>query len=106
MPSASEVQWTSAPERVRYVPGVIAAVIDFLPDQLLEEDASRSDPPMLTVGRESIAIPERAVMDHDPANSTARRRREMCGAAALEVDDRRHGTPPQVASGDTNVSSW
>ena len=106
MPSASEVQWTSAPDRVRYVPGVIAAVIDSLPDQLFEEDATRRDPPMLAVGRESIAVPERAVVHHDPANSTARTGREMSGTAALEVDDRRHGTPPPDPDRDTNVSCW
>jgi hypothetical protein len=81
---------------MRYVPGVIAAVIHFLPDQLFEEDATRRDPPMFAVGRETIAISKRAVMHHDPAKSTARTRREMCGTPAFEVDDRRHGTPPLV----------
>jgi hypothetical protein len=94
VPSASEVQWTGAPDRVRYVPRVIAAVIDSGPDELFEEDATRWDPPMLAIGRESVAVSERAVMHHDPANSTARTGREMCGIAAFKVNDRRHGVPP------------
>jgi hypothetical protein len=70
-PSASEVQWTSAPDRVRYVPGVIAAVIEPLPDQLFEEDATCWDPPMFAFGCGSGAVSERAVMHDDPADATA-----------------------------------
>ena len=98
------MQWTRAPDRVRYVPGV-AAVIGSLPDQLFEEDATRRDPTMFSVRRESVAVPERAVMHHDPADSTARTRREMCRTAAFEVNDRRHRMPP-LANRDTNVSCW
>ena len=94
MPSAREVQWTSAPERVRYVPGVIAAVITFLPDQLLEVDAAGRDPTMVVIGREAIAVAERAVMHDRSADSATRARPEVCGAAALEVNDCRHDAPP------------
>jgi hypothetical protein len=83
---------------VRYVPGVIGAVIDFLPDQLFEEYATRRDPAMVAIGAEPIAVTERSVMHDDAAESTARARREMCGTAALEVDHRRHGPPPLDAN--------
>jgi hypothetical protein len=89
---------------VRDVPGVVAAVIDSVLDELFEGDATCRDPAMLAVGRESIAVPERAVVHHDLANSTARTSREMCGTAAREVDDGRHGAPPPDPSRDTNVS--
>jgi hypothetical protein len=81
------------------VPGVIAAVIDFLPDELVEEHAACRDPAMLAVGRETIAVSECAVVHHDPANSTARTRREVCAVAAFEVNDRRHGYLPWTQSG-------
>jgi hypothetical protein len=82
------VQWTSVPDRVRYVPGVITAVIDFLPDELFEEHATGRDPAMISVGCEAIAVTERPVMHHDAADPSARSRREMCDVAALEVDER------------------
>src|SRR5467141_3427380 len=97
------MQWTSVPDRVRYVPGVIAAVIDFLPDQLFEEHAARWDPPMVAVGRDSVAVTERAVMHDDAAGPTARSRREVRRVAALEVDDRRHRRLPWTLC-DTDVS--
>jgi hypothetical protein len=100
------MQWTSVPDRVRYVPGVIGAVIDFLPDQLFEEYATCRDPAMVAVGSEAIAVTERAVMHDDAADSTARARREMSDAAAFEVDHRRHGPPPPECQSDTNVSFW
>jgi len=61
---------------------------------------------MLAIGRESIAVAERAVVHHDPADSTARMRREMCDVAAFEVNDRRHGVPPLDPAVTRNVSSW
>jgi hypothetical protein len=98
------VQWTSVPDRVRYVPGVITAVIYFLPDQLFEEHATRWDPPMVAIWGESSAITEGAVMHDDAAGASARPRREVCGVAAFEVDDRKHGPPPPGRQCDTNVS--
>jgi hypothetical protein len=56
------------------VPGVIAAVINVLPDELLEEHATGRDPAMVVVGSEAIAVTERAVMHDDPADTTARTR--------------------------------
>src|SRR5256885_8852988 len=96
------MQWTSAPDRVRYVPGVIAAVIAPLPDQLLEEHATCGNPSMVTVGREAIAVAERAVMHDDTADPTTRTCREMSGAPALEVNDRRHDAPPRDHVCDTD----
>lgn len=94
MPSAREAQWTSAPDGVRHVPGVIAADLAVLPDQLLEEHTARGYPVVLPVGREAIAVAERAVMHDDPASATARARREVSGTPAFEVNDGRHDAPP------------
>jgi hypothetical protein len=49
---------------------------------------------MVVIGREAIAVAERTVMHDHAAGATARARREVCGAAALEVNDNCHDTPP------------
>ena len=94
VPSARDVQWTNVPDCVRYVPGVIAAVIDFLPDQLLEEHPSGGDPAVFGIGREAVAVAERAVMGDESTDPAARARREMSRIAAFEVNDCRHGRLP------------
>src|SRR6266542_1122943 len=96
------MQWTRAPVRVRYVPGVIAAVIGSLPEQFLEEHAARRDPAMIGVGREAIAVPERPVMHDDPADATARALCEVAEVAAFEVNHRRHDAPPPDNVCDTD----
>ena len=49
---------------------------------------------MVVIGREAIAVTECAVMHDHAAGATARPCGEMCGAAALEVNDNCHDTPP------------
>jgi hypothetical protein len=71
------MQWTSVPDRVRYVPGVVGAIADFLPDELLEEYAAGRDPAMVAVGREAVAVAERPVMHDDPADAAPRPRCEV-----------------------------
>jgi len=49
---------------------------------------------MIVVRREAIAVAERAVMQDRSADAATRARREVCSAAALEVNDSRHEAPP------------
>jgi hypothetical protein len=81
-------------------------VIDFLPDELLEEHAAGRDPAMVAVGREAIAVAEGPVMHDDPTDTTARTRGEMCWVTALKMNHRRrHDLPPLTACAPL-VSFW
>src|SRR5207249_1752027 len=90
-------------DRVWYESGVAALVLGVLPDQLFEEHAARRDPAMVASGGGSVAVTERAVMHDDPADAAARPRREVCGVATFEVNDRRHDAPPPTTSATITV---
>ena len=65
------MKWISAPDRMRHVSRVVAVFLDVLPNQLLEEYPTRRDPAMVSIGGETVAVAECAVMQDDPADAAA-----------------------------------
>ena len=64
-------------------------------DEEFDRDPAGRDPAVSSIDVQTIAIPDRAVMDHEAAIAPPRAATQMVQIPAFVVDDRRHTSPPQ-----------
>lgn len=64
-------------------------------DEDFDRDAACRDPAMSGVDMDTVAVADRAVMDHETAVASPRASTEMVEVAALVLDHERHPSPPQ-----------